>query len=54
MQQVATPLLAAWLLAEPLRPLGLLGGAFIVTGIVMVAAGSRRPPAARGQVVRAC
>jgi drug/metabolite transporter (DMT)-like permease len=40
MQQVATPLLAAWLLAEPLRPLGLAGGALIVGGIVMVAGGS--------------
>ncbi|HVZ89048.1 MAG TPA: DMT family transporter [Polyangia bacterium] len=45
MQQVATPLLAAWLLAEPLRPLGLLGGALIVGGIVMVAAGATRAPA---------
>jgi DME family drug/metabolite transporter len=40
MQQVATPFLAAWLLAEPLRPLGLAGGACILGGIVMVAAGS--------------
>jgi drug/metabolite transporter (DMT)-like permease len=40
MQQVATPILAVWLLAEPLRPLGVAGGAFILAGIVMVAAGS--------------
>jgi drug/metabolite transporter (DMT)-like permease len=39
MQQVATPFLAAWLLAEPLRPLGLLGGGLIVTGIYLVAKG---------------
>jgi drug/metabolite transporter (DMT)-like permease len=37
MQQVATLFLSAWLLAEPLRPLGLLGGGLIVAGIVMVA-----------------
>ena len=43
MQQVATPFLAAWLLAEPLRPLGLTGGALIVGGIVLVAAGSPLP-----------
>lgn len=36
-QQVATLFLAAWLLAEPLRPLGLLGAALIVAGIVLVA-----------------
>jgi len=40
MQQVATPILAAWLLAEPLRPLGITGGAGIIGGIVMVAAGA--------------
>ncbi|HLK90213.1 MAG TPA: DMT family transporter [Polyangia bacterium] len=40
MQQVATPILAVWLLAEPLRPLGLAGGAFILGGIVLVAAGA--------------
>jgi drug/metabolite transporter (DMT)-like permease len=40
MQQVATLFLAAWLLAEPLRPLGLAGGACILGGIVMVAAGA--------------
>jgi drug/metabolite transporter (DMT)-like permease len=40
MQQVATLFLAAWLLAEPLRPLGLAGGACILGGIVLVAAGS--------------
>jgi drug/metabolite transporter (DMT)-like permease len=37
MQQVATLFLSAWLLAEPLRPLGILGGGLIITGIVMVA-----------------
>jgi DME family drug/metabolite transporter len=37
MQQVSTLLLSAWLLAEPLRPLGLLGGGLILAGIVMVA-----------------
>jgi drug/metabolite transporter (DMT)-like permease len=48
MQQVATPLLAAWLLAEPLRPLGVVGGALILGGIVMVAggSGSKAPPPA--------
>jgi drug/metabolite transporter (DMT)-like permease len=40
MQQVATLFLAAWLLAEPLRPLGLAGGACLLGGIVMVAAGA--------------
>jgi drug/metabolite transporter (DMT)-like permease len=40
MQQVATLFLAAWLLAEPLSPLGLAGGACILGGIVMVAAGA--------------
>jgi drug/metabolite transporter (DMT)-like permease len=40
MQQVATPILAAWLLAEPLRPLVVTGGAGIIGGIVMVAAGA--------------
>jgi drug/metabolite transporter (DMT)-like permease len=41
-QQVATPFLAAWLLDEALRPLGLLGGAVILIGIVLVATGERR------------
>jgi len=36
-QQVATMFLAAWLLAEPVKPLGLLGAALIVAGIVLVA-----------------
>jgi DME family drug/metabolite transporter len=51
MQQVATLFLAAWLLAEPVRPLGLGGGALIVAGIVMVALGgsSRRRPAPAGR-----
>jgi drug/metabolite transporter (DMT)-like permease len=43
MQQVATLFLAAWLLAEPLRPLGLLGGGLLVAGIVLVSAGGARP-----------
>lgn len=37
MQQVATVLLSAWLLAEPLRPLGLMGGGLILAGILLVA-----------------
>ncbi|HVV48787.1 MAG TPA: DMT family transporter, partial [Polyangia bacterium] len=37
MQQVATLFLAAWLLAEPLRPLGLAGAGCLFAGIVMVA-----------------
>jgi drug/metabolite transporter (DMT)-like permease len=41
-QQVATLFLAAWLLAEPIRPLGLLGGALIVAGIVAVAFSPKR------------
>jgi drug/metabolite transporter (DMT)-like permease len=41
-QQVATLFLVAWLLAEPIRPLGLLGGALIVAGIVAVAFSPRR------------
>lgn len=41
MQQVATLFLAAWLLAEPLRALGLLGGALLVGGIVLVSLGGR-------------
>ena len=36
-QQVATLFLAAWLLAEPLRPLGLVGAGLIIAGIVLVA-----------------
>jgi drug/metabolite transporter (DMT)-like permease len=36
-QQVATMFLAVWLLAEPLKPLGLLGAALIVGGIILVA-----------------
>jgi drug/metabolite transporter (DMT)-like permease len=41
-QQVATPFLAAWLLGEVLRPLGLLGGTAIFAGILLVATGERR------------
>ncbi len=40
-QQVATPFLAAWWLAEPLRPLGLAGGAILMLGIYLVALGER-------------
>jgi drug/metabolite transporter (DMT)-like permease len=36
MQQISTLFLAAWLLGEPLRPLGLLGGGLLVGGIVLV------------------
>jgi drug/metabolite transporter (DMT)-like permease len=36
MQQIATLFLAAWLLDEPLRPLGVLGGGLLVGGIVLV------------------
>jgi drug/metabolite transporter (DMT)-like permease len=46
MQQVATLFLAAWLLAEPLRPLGLHGGALLCGGIVLVSLGGRSRPAA--------
>jgi drug/metabolite transporter (DMT)-like permease len=42
-QQVATPVFAAWLLHEPLKPLGILGGAIVVAGICLVATGERRP-----------
>ena len=41
-QQIATPFLAAWLLMEPLRPLGLVGGALILCGIYCVANGNAR------------
>lgn len=49
LQQVATPFLAAWLVNEPLRPLGLVGGAIIIVGIYLVASGegARSPPKAR-------
>ncbi|HVU53075.1 MAG TPA: DMT family transporter [Polyangia bacterium] len=46
MQQVATLFLAAWLLAEPLRPLGLVGGALLCGGIVLVSLDARRGRAA--------
>jgi drug/metabolite transporter (DMT)-like permease len=36
-QQVATLFLAAWLLNEPLKPLGLLGAGLIIIGILLVA-----------------
>jgi drug/metabolite transporter (DMT)-like permease len=45
-QQVATLFLAAWLLAEPVRALGLVGGALLVVGIVLVTVGSK-PSATR-------
>lgn len=41
-QQVGTLLLAAWLLHEPLRPLGVLGGLLIVGGIIVNAFNVRR------------
>ncbi|HEY6476437.1 MAG TPA: hypothetical protein VI456_07620 [Polyangia bacterium] len=41
---MATLLIAAWLLAEPLRPLGLAGGACILGGNVLVAAGTSPRP----------
>lgn len=44
-QQVATLFLAAWLLAEPLRALGLTGGALLIGGIVLVTFGSAHAPA---------
>jgi drug/metabolite transporter (DMT)-like permease len=47
MQQVATLFLAAWLLGEPLRPLGLLGGALLCGGIVLVSLGERAATALR-------
>jgi drug/metabolite transporter (DMT)-like permease len=40
MQQVATLFLAAWLIFEPLRPLGLLGGGLLCIGIVLVSLGA--------------
>jgi drug/metabolite transporter (DMT)-like permease len=43
-QQVATLFLAAWLLAEPLRALGLTGGALLIAGIVLVTLGSASLP----------
>lgn len=36
-QQVTTMFLAVWLLGEPLKPLGLMGAALIIVGIVLVA-----------------
>ncbi|HVZ71957.1 MAG TPA: DMT family transporter [Polyangia bacterium] len=39
MQQVATLFLAAWLLGEPLRALGLLGAGLLIGGIALVARG---------------
>jgi drug/metabolite transporter (DMT)-like permease len=41
-QQITTPFLAAWLLNEPLRPLGMFGGLMIVFGVYFVAIGVRR------------
>jgi drug/metabolite transporter (DMT)-like permease len=46
MQQVATLFLAALLLGEPLRPLGLLGGGLLIGGIVLVSLDGSR--ASRG------
>ncbi len=42
MQQVATLFLAAWLLDEPLRALGLLGGSLLIAGIVLASLGGAR------------
>lgn len=46
-QQVGTLILAAWLLGEPLHPLGLAGGLMIVSGVVLNALNLNRtrPPA---------
>jgi len=44
LQQVVTPFAAAWLLGEPLRPVGLLGGSLIIAGIYFVATGERPRP----------
>jgi hypothetical protein len=41
-QQIATPFLAAWLLGEELKLLGLFGGLLITCGIVLVATGESR------------
>jgi drug/metabolite transporter (DMT)-like permease len=41
-QQVATIFLAAWMLHEPLKPLGVLGAVAIVGGILMVALSPKR------------
>jgi drug/metabolite transporter (DMT)-like permease len=41
-QQVATLFLAAWLLYEPIRALGVAGGLLIVGGIVAVAFSPKR------------
>jgi excisionase family DNA binding protein len=55
-QQIATLFLAAWLLGEPLKPLGLLGGGLIMAGIVTMATSAaparprRVPDAARASV----
>jgi drug/metabolite transporter (DMT)-like permease len=42
MQQIATLFLAAWLLTEPLRFLGLLGGGLLMAGIALVSFASTR------------
>jgi drug/metabolite transporter (DMT)-like permease len=47
MQQLTTLFLAAWLLGEPLRALGLLGGGLLIAGIVLVSRGSARAANAR-------
>jgi drug/metabolite transporter (DMT)-like permease len=53
-QQVATLVLAAWLLSEPVKPLGLFGAGLILAGIALVARDSgaraavdRRPASGR-------
>jgi drug/metabolite transporter (DMT)-like permease len=52
MQQVATLFLAAWLLNEPLRALGVLGGGLLVAGIVLVSVGSRGAEAENAKTPR--
>lgn len=42
MQQVATLFLAAWLLDEPLRAMGVLGGGLLIVGIVFVSVGGTK------------
>lgn len=46
-QQVATIFLAAWMLHEPLKPLGLLGGILIIAGILLVALSPKRVAGAK-------
>jgi drug/metabolite transporter (DMT)-like permease len=52
MQQIATLFLAAWLLDEPLRALGLIGGGLLIAGIVLVAWAPARPNPSAGRLSR--